>query len=166
VESNVPKQAGTYLFGEKSRVANWVLNHPFHLCGGAALIGLVVGDHDKVHLMRSLMIAASLLVLALILRFLCRKLCYWVEIDTLSEKIKFFRCFNKGVVEAPLHSVEFVFDKHFACLYRGERFTIFNEYMGDIAEVLPLGMKIRFSDGFYGRFMEKQFEKNRSRKRE
>jgi hypothetical protein len=96
---------------------------------------------------------------ALLIRFLCRNLCCWVEIDTASEKIKFFRCFNKGIVEAPLSSVEFVFDKHFACLYRGERFTIWNEYMAGIAEALPAGMEIRFSEGFYGRFMKKQVEK-------
>ena len=153
-------RAGVYLLGEKSKAANWALNHPFHICGGAALIGLLVGDHDKVHLMRSLMIAASLMGVALILRYLCRNLCYWVEIDTLSERIKFFRCFNKGVVEAPVRSVEFIFDKHFACLYNEERFVIFNQYMGCIAKVLPAGMKIQFANGFYGRFMKKQFEKN------
>jgi hypothetical protein len=153
-------RAGVYLLGEKSKAANWVLNHPFHICGAAALIGLLVGDYDKVHLMRSLMISASLMGVALIFRYLCRNLCYWVEIDTLSERIKFFRCFNRGIVEAPLRSVEFIFDKHFACLYRGERFTIFNGYMGCIVKVLPSGMKIQFTNGFYGRFMEKQFEKN------
>lgn len=93
------------------------------------------------------------------LRFICRNLCYLVEINTLSWRIKFFRCFNKGIVEADLHSVEFVFDKHFACLYSGERFTIFNEYMSGIADVLPLEMEIRFSDSSYGRYMKKQFER-------
>lgn len=154
------KRTGVYLLGEKSKAANWALNHPFHIGGAVALIGLLVSDHDKVHLLRSLMIAVSILGVALILRYLCRNLCYWVEIDILSERIKFFKCFNKGVVEAPLRSVEFIFDKHFACIYRGERFTIFNEYMPCIAEVLPSEIKIRFSNGFYGRFMKRQFEKN------
>lgn len=157
-------RSGLLLFGERSKAANWALNHPFHICGSAAIIGLLVGDHDNVHLMRSLMIATALLCVALILRYLCRNLCYRVEIDTSTERINFFKCFNKGFVEAPLRSVEFIFDKHFACLYHGERFTIFNEYMRCIAEVLPAGMKIQFSNGFYGQFMKKQFEKDLTKK--
>jgi hypothetical protein len=107
---------------------------------------------------------AVILGLAFFLRFYCRNLCYWVEINRLSEKIKFYKCFSK-VVEAPLHSVEFVFDKHFACYYDGERFTIFNEYMADIAEVLPAAMDIRFAEGFYARFMKRQYERQKLRKK-
>ena len=154
-----------YVFGEKSKVANWVLSHPFHIATGITLISCLIAIGDAAMLIRVLMIFPPFCFgLAFLLRFLCRNLCYWVEIDTASEKIKFFRCFNKGIVEAPLRSVEFVFDKHFACLYLGERFTIFNEYMGGIAEVLPPGMEIRFSGGFYGRFMKKQFERYRAKR--
>lgn len=152
-------QAGTYIFGEKSKVANWLLNHPFHFVGGPALLILLVSDHDIVHLTRVLTIILFFFGFALLFRVLSRNWCYWVAIDTVSEKVTFYRCFNKGIVEAPIRSVKFVFDRHFAGLYNGERFTIFNEYMGEISEVIPTGVEIQFSDGFYGRFMKKQYRR-------
>ncbi|MGO9020954.1 MAG: hypothetical protein ACLQVJ_21635 [Syntrophobacteraceae bacterium] len=158
------QENGTYLFGEKSKVANWILNHPLLIAVVCTLISCFALIGDKAKLMVGLRILpATFFGIAFMLRFLCRNLCYWVVIDPASETITFFRCFNKGVVEAPIHSVQFVFDKHFACLYGGERFTIFNEYMHLISEVLPPGMEIKFSEGFYGRFMKKQVERNRRR---
>ena len=154
------KQAGTYIFGEKLKAANWLLNHPFHIAAFGVLIDTPLIASGPLSLITSLKI--NLLFfggIAFFLRFICRNLCYWVVIDTVSEKVTFYRCFNKGVVEAPLRSVEFVFDSHFACYYAKERFTIMNEYMGGISEVLPPGVEIRFSDGFYGRFMKKQFDR-------
>jgi hypothetical protein len=162
IEGQSQKQLGTHLFGEKSKLANWVLNHPFHVAMFLTLIGCSIAVVDKATQIPVLIkYEVVIFGMAFFLRFYCRNLCYRVEIDRLSEKIKFYRCFNKGVVEAPLHSVEFVFDKHFACYYAGERFTIFNEYMADIAEVLPPEMDIRFAKGLYARFMKKQVEKTR-----
>ncbi|MGO9020240.1 MAG: hypothetical protein ACLQVJ_18025 [Syntrophobacteraceae bacterium] len=157
------QENGTYLFGEKSKVANWILNHPFHIVGGGLLFCSLITVRDLATLVIPLWVGALLFGFAFLLRLLCRNLCYRVEIYTVLEKIKFLRCFNKGIVEAPIRSVEFVFDKHFACLYGGERFTIYNEYMHLISDLLPPGMEIKFSEGFYGRFMKKQVERNRRR---
>jgi hypothetical protein len=153
-------KTGVHLFGEKSKIANWILSHQLHIAAGGVLIYCIcfVGKNGKLTT-SGMVVPAVFFGLFLLLRFVCRNLCYWVEIEPAAGKIKFFRCFNKGVVEAPLSSVEFVFDKHFACLYRGERFTIFNEYMYGIAEILPPGVEIHFSCGVYGRFIRKQFEK-------
>jgi len=162
MEYQSQEQPGTYLFGEKSKLANWVLNHPIHIAVFITVICFPIAISDNATPLRTSVISEAIIFgLAFLLRFLCRNLCYWVEIDTLSEKIKFYRCFNKGIVEAPLRSVEFVFDKHFACYYSGERFTIFNEYMAAVAEVLPPEMGIRFAEGPYARFMKKQFERQR-----
>jgi hypothetical protein len=164
MEQQAHKQLGIYLFGEKSKLWNWVLNHPFHVAVILSLIGITFFVFDKARQMQVL-IKAELVIFgtAFLLRFIiCRNLCYLVEIDKLAEKIKFYRCFNKGVVEAPLRSVEFVFDWSFACYYAGQRFAIWNEYMDEIAEVLPREMEIHFKNGFYVRFMKKQFEKRRS----
>ncbi len=156
---------GIYLFGEKSKLANWILNHPFHIIGVVLAILSLTTVRDWVFFLRTLWIDAFLFGLAVLIRFFCRNLCYWVIIDTVSEKITLYRCFNKGIVEAPLRSVEFTFDRHFGCYYAGERFTIMNEYMSGIADVLPPGMEIRFSEGFYGRFMKRQCERYRHPKR-
>ncbi len=163
IEGKSQKQLGPHLFGEKSKLGNWVLNHPFHVVVFLTLIVCSIVVVDKATQIRVLIkLEVFIFGLAFFLRFYCRNLCYWVEIDRLSEKITFYRCFNKGVVEAPLRSVEFIFDKHFACYYAGERFAIFNEYMADIAGVLPPEMDIRFAKGLYARYMKKQFEKIRS----
>ncbi|MFZ2631085.1 MAG: hypothetical protein WA081_22675 [Desulfosalsimonadaceae bacterium] len=160
------RENGGYIFGEKSKLANWVLNHPIHIGGCCVLIGTPLLASDKLTLIDSFVVNLLFFFgLSFFLRFICRNLCYWVKVDVASGKIIFYRCFNKGVVEASLNLVEFVFDTHFACHYDGERFTIFNEYMNDIVEVLPHGMEIRFSNSFYGRFMKKQFERNRRRAR-
>ncbi len=161
-ERNTQNQEnGTYSFGEQSKAANWMLNHPFHIVAGVVLACSVITIPDWTMLMRSLWVDVFLFGVAFLFRLLFRNLCYRVVIDPAAEKITFFRCFNKGIVEAPLRSVEFLFDKHFACLYGGERFTILNEYMHLISEVLPPEAEIKFSDGLYGRFMKKQFERNK-----
>src|SRR5208337_3652165 len=166
MEYQSQEQSGTYLFGERLKLANWILNHPFRIAAGCTLIGCIATILDRATPIRESMrvlINYEVVIIgsAIAMRYLCRNLCYWVEINTISEKIKFYRCFNKGIVEAPLRSVEFVFDKHFACYYSGERFTIFNEYMAAVAEVLPPEMGIRFAEGPYARFMKKQFERQR-----
>jgi hypothetical protein len=162
MESQSQKQLGPHLFGEKSKLANWVLNHPFHVAVFLTLIGCFIAVVDKALQIRVLIkYEVAIFGLAFFLRVYCRNLCYLVEINMLTEKIKFYRCFNKGLVEAPLRSVEFAFDKHFGCYYAGERFTILNGYMADIAKVLPPEMNIRFAKGLYARFMKKQFEKMR-----
>lgn len=166
MESHQQQQAGKYLFGEKSKVANWMLNHPFQVATGCALISCFIAVGDKMMLIRTLLIFLPFSFgLALLLRLLCNNLCYRVEIDKWSEKITFFRCFNKGIIEAPIRSVEFCFDKHFAAIYGGERFTIFNEYMAGITQVLSMEKEIKFSRGIYARFMKRQFEKSISQER-
>ena len=163
MERQLRKQAGTYFFGEKSKLANWILNHPFQIAAGCTLLASLIAIGDNSMLLRVLAIFPPFSFgLALLLRLLCRNLCYQVEIDTKSKKITFFRCFNKRIIEAPIQSVEFRFDKHFAAIYGGERFTIFNEYMGGIIQVLSPEKEIEFSKGIYGRFMKRQFEKSRS----
>ena len=162
--SKLKPQTNIYLFGEKSKFANWVLNHPIHIAAGCTLACclLIIGDGDSEKQVRALQIIPLFFFgLAFLVRFLCRNLCYWVEIDTQLEKIKFFKCFNKGIVEFPIQSVSFRFDKHFAAFYAGERFTIFNEYMAGIAELLPPEKEIEFSRGLYGRYMKWMFERNR-----
>ena len=161
MERQSQQQAGTYLFGEKSKIANWILNHPLQIAAGGTLASCLVTIGDNTMLLRGLMIIpAYWFGLALLVRLLCRNLCYQVEINTLSERIKFFRCFNKGVVEAPIGLVEFRFDKHFAAIYGEERFTIFNEYMVEIAQVIWPEKQIKFSRGIYARYMKRRLKKN------
>jgi len=155
-------EAGVYIFGERLKLATWILNHPFQIAGSCTLICCLVAIGDDETPIRVINILAIFFFgLAFLIRFLCRNLCYLVEIDTKSGKIKLFRCFDKGIIEAPLRLVEFRVENHFACFYAGEKFTIFNEYMYQIAEILPKDMGIMFSNNIYARFLERQFRKYR-----
>jgi len=162
MNSESQSESGVYIFGERLKLANWILNHPFLIAGSSTLICCLIAIGDNEVPIRALI--ASVIVffgLASLIRSLCSNLCYSVEIDTKCDKIRLFRCFDKGIVEAPLRSVEFRVDNHFACFYAGEKFVIFNEYMYQISEILPKDMGIRFSNNFYARFLEKQFQKYR-----
>jgi hypothetical protein len=88
-------------------------------------------------------------------------MCYRVEVDTATEKIGFLRYFNKEVVEAPIRSVEFLLGYRWACYYAGDKFIIFDEDMAQIADLLPQGIEIQFSEGYYGRVSKKRFERIR-----
>lgn len=141
----------------------WVMNHMIYIVIGGLILGYMVcivmyfNDPYNMETIRSFYAwkLASVITILMIFsfRFLARNLCYRVEIDTANEKIRFFRVFNKSVVEAPIRSVEFRADKHFACFYNGERFTILNEYTKRISKVLPPGVEIQFSKNFFARLM-------------
>jgi hypothetical protein len=157
------QEGSIHIFGERSKVANWIVSH-------ILLVAIILTcffillflDEGEVMLKRSLTtIPPAFFVPAILVRILLRNRCFRVEIDKKAEKIRFLRFFHKEIVEANLRSVDFIFDNHFACYFDGQRFTIFNEYMGGIADILPPGMGINFSKGFYGRFMKKQMERNR-----
>lgn len=158
------KEVHNYFFGKKSKFANWTLNHPFQIAGICTLIALIIVINLKDNIISNLIINLCFYFgMAIFFRIFFRNLCYLVEIDTKSEKITFFRCFNMGVVEAPIQSVDFIFDIHFSAIYAGERFTIFNEYLPEIEQLLPSGKNVNFSQNFYSRFMEKQLKKKRHR---
>jgi hypothetical protein len=110
-------------------------------------------------LSRAIMVLPGFFGMAFFVRYICRNLCYTVEIDTLHQTIRLFQCYNKNVVEAPLSEVEFYFDKSFGCYYIGKRFTIMNEYMYKIISILPKETNIGFADNFYSRYVKKQFDK-------
>ena len=81
-------------------------------------------------------------------------------------KIRFFRFFHKGVLEAPVREVEFRFDRaslwglsELVCLYGGERSTISLDEMYPLAAVLPEGVEIKYAEGFWGRLARKRCEK-------
>jgi len=161
MESQSLQSTDKYFFGEKSKVANWALNHPFQIAIGCTLLSCLIAIGDKAMLVRTMMIFPPFSFgLALLLRLFCRNLCYRVVIDIKSEKITFFRCFDQGIIEAPIRSVDFIFDKHFAAIYNGQKFTIFNEYMVDMIQMLSPGKNIKFSKSIYARFMKRQFEKS------
>ena len=149
-----------YFFGEKSKFTNWMLNHPFQIATGCTLVACLIVLGEKMMLIRTLLVFPVFSFgLALLFRILCKNLCYRVEIDTLSENVTLFRCFNNGIVEAPIKSVAFCFDKHFAAIYGSERFTIFNEYMPGIKQLISPTNDIKFSGNFYARFMKRKLEK-------
>jgi len=161
------RQGGVYVFGGKSRVANWTVSHVFLVVGGIALFCCLVTVRDMVMLQRALMASALFFVPAIFIRLLWRDRCYRTEIDTGTEKIRFFRFYSKEVVEAPVRSVEFRCDRtELVCLYAGVKFTIFLEYMDPITELLPQGVEIKFSEGSSGRFAKRQFEKRRRARNE
>lgn len=143
-----------YLY-EMSKIGLWVMNHLFHIAGVSTLITCVaiIPDGPKKLFFGLKLLLVSNFGLAVLIRFFWRNLCCKVLIDTMAEKITFFRCFNKGSVEAPLRYVTFLFDKHFACLYRGQRFTIPNEEISRMEAILPPGIEIHYSKSLYGRYI-------------
>ena len=156
------RESSVYVFGGKSRVANWTVSHVFLAVGGIALFCCLVTVRDMVMLQRALEAAALFFVPAIFIRLLWRDRCYRTEIDTGTEKIRFFRFYSKEVVEAPVRSVEFRCDRtQLVCLYAGVKFTIFLEYMDPITELLPQGVEIKFPEGFWGHLSKRQFVKRR-----
>lgn len=155
--------ARVYIFGEKSAVSNWMVRHVLLVvCGILVLLSVLdVFVEGEAFLPRVLMVAAIVLVQVIPIRILFRNLCSRVEIDTETEKIRFFRFYNKKIVEAPLRSVEFGYTWIFTCFYAGERFVIPGGYINSIAEVLPEGVEIKFSEGLLGRLAKRQFENKR-----
>lgn len=158
VENENP--SGIYYFGEKSVFANWLLNHPFLIAVVLSVVGCLIVIDDKVMLSRVIIAFLPLVFgMAFLVRYLCKDLCFAVEIDTVHQIIRLFQCYNKGVVEAPLGEVEFCFDKSFGCYYIGKKFTIMNEYMYKILSILPSEKSVKFADNIYSRFVKKQFDK-------
>ncbi|NDY43508.1 hypothetical protein G3N55_11990 [Dissulfurirhabdus thermomarina] len=147
-----------FVFGEKSVLANWVLNHPFWTASILVFFAIVptVSCSDR-FLKVFIVFSTYNYAIALAARLLCRNLCYKVEYDLSSRVIKFYRCFNSGAIEAPIENVVFLFDRHFAAIYSVYRFTIFNEYMPYFAAIIP-GNEIKFSDGIYARYMKWRFK--------
>ncbi|MGO9313179.1 MAG: hypothetical protein ACLQDI_10640 [Syntrophobacteraceae bacterium] len=130
--------------------------------GGIFVICLSVIIYNPARLPGVLAISLPSIVMAICTRFvLAPKVCYRVEVDTAAEKIRFFRYFNKEVVEAPIRSVEFLLGYRWACYYSGDKFIIFEPDMAQIADLLPQGMEIQFSEGYYGRVSKKRFERIR-----
>lgn len=160
----IKQQGSVYIFCEESKVGNWIVSHVLLVVGGIWLsLGILnVLTSGAGFLGRILVIGPFFLVPAILFRVLWRNMCSRVEIDTATEKIRFFRFYHK-VVEAPIRSVEFRFTWMFTCFYAGEKFTIPGGYINSIAEVLPEGVEIKFSDGLVGRLAKRQFQKKRRR---
>jgi hypothetical protein len=148
-----------YYFGEKSVFANRVINHPILITAVLAGVGCLILIDDKVMLSRAILTLPGLFGVAFFVRYICRNLCYVVEIDTLRQTIRLYQCYKKGFVEAPLSEVEFNFKISFGCCYMGKRYAIMNEYMYPIINILPKEKNIKFADNFFSRFAKRQFDK-------
>jgi hypothetical protein len=164
MKSEYKEQEGSvHVFAEESKVGNWIVSHVLLVVGGIWLfLGILnILTAGEASLWRILMIGPFFLGPAILLRILWRNMCGRVEIDTATEKIRFFRFYHKNVVEAPVRSVEFRYTWIFTCFYAGERFAVPGGYINSIAEVLPKGVEIKFSEGLWGRLAKRQFEKKR-----
>lgn len=155
------QEGSVQVFCQQPKVANWITSHVLIVIGGIFLPfslfdGLIEGE---VFLWRDLTVAALMFGLAIPFRILWRNMCSRVEVDTATEKIRFFRFYHEKVVEAPVRSVEFSYTWIFTCFYAGETFTIPGGYINSIAEVLPEGVEIKFPENFWGRLAKRQFEK-------
>jgi hypothetical protein len=131
--------------------------------GGIFIPCIIVLINNQEKLLGVLALSLPSIVMPTIyMRFvLAPKMCYRVEVDTATEKIRFFRYFNKEVEEAPIRSVEFLLGFRWACYYAGHKFIVFDEDMAQIADVLPQGIEIQFSKGYYGYVSKKRFERIR-----
>ena len=154
-----------YIFCEESKVGIWFFNHVFYIVGGLSLlfcltIGLKWG-WASLRNVGTLAIVATFLILASLCRLAFHNVCSRVEINIATEKIRFFRFFNKKIVEAPVRSVEFCCAYRFTCIYAGEKFVIPPGYTNSMAEVLPEGVEIKFGEGFWGRLAKRQYQKRK-----
>jgi hypothetical protein len=160
VENENP--TGIYYFGEKSVIANWAINHPILIIAILAGVCCLITIDDKVMLSRvTIYVLPYLFAMAFLVKYLCRNLCYVVEIDMLHQTIRFYQCYKKGFIEAPLSEVEFCFDIIYGCHYMDKNFTIMTEYIFKIISILPDKKNIKFADHFWGRYAKKQYEKSR-----
>lgn len=159
-------EGSLHVFCEESKIANWVVSNVILVVSAIWLFLaiLAVLIEGLTFLPRLFMIAPFFLVPAILFRVMWRNFCSRVEIDMANEKVRFFRFYHKNAVEAPLRSVEFQFTWIFKCLYAGERFNVPGGYINSIAEVLPKGVEIKFSNSFLGRLAHRQFEKRRRAK--
>ncbi len=158
------RQGGVYVISGQPKAWNWIVNNVFLVVGGGIFIGCLIGIiNNPAKLPGVLAISLpGIIIPAILMRFaLAPKVCYRVEVDTAAEKIRFFRYFNKEVVEAPIRSVEFLLGYRWACYYSGDKYIIFEPDMAQIADLLPQGMEIQFSEGYYGRVSKKRFERIR-----
>ncbi len=154
-----------YIFCEESKVGNWIVSHIF-LCVVCFLIFFFLSiafTRDVSVIWGLWWLVPLFLGLGALIRFVFRDMCSRVEVDTVTAKIKFFR-FYHNAVETPVRSVEFRCGYRFARFYAEEKFAISPGYTNLIAEVLPEGVEIKFSDGFWGRLGKRQFEKRRRTK--
>lgn len=162
---NKDHEGSLHVFCEESKIANWVVSNVIFVVGAIwfFLAILTLLTEGMTFLPRLFMIAPFFLIPAILLRVMWRNFCSRIEIDITNKKIRFFRFYHKDVIEAPLKSVEFRFTWIFNCLYAGERFNIPGGYINSIAEVIPKGVEIKFSNSFLGRLADRQFEKKKAR---
>ena len=158
------RQGCVYVISGQTKTAHWLVRNVLLLFGGGIFILCLIGIiNNPEKLPGVLAISLPWIVpVTIYLRFvLGPKMCYRVEVDTATEKINFFRYFTKEVVEAPIRSVEFLLGFRWACYYAGHKFIIFDADMAQIADVLPQGIEIQFSEGYYGYVSKKRFERIR-----
>src|SRR5208337_4669104 len=102
------RQDSVYVISEQPKAWHWLVNNVLLFAGGGIFIGcLIVLINNPEKLPGVLALSLPSIVMATYMRFvLAPKLCHRVEVDTATEKIRFFRYFSKEVVEAPIRSVE------------------------------------------------------------
>lgn len=162
---NTEQQSGVYGFGEKSSVANWMVGHVFFLVSGVILCMFVIATVDRGWGGWTDLGVIPLVIFlpAICLRLLLHDRCYWIEIDAQNEKIRFFRFFNKNIVEADLRSVKFVFTWKMTAVCPGVTVSINHEDIVRMNEAFSQFIKIKFSENFYGRLANKQFFRTKLR---
>ena len=162
-EPAIRQEGNVYIFCEESKIGNWIVSHIFLsvTCFLILFFLLTVFSKGVSILCRLWWIVLLFFGQAVLFRILWRNMCSRVEIDTIAEKIKFFR-FYKETVEAPVRSVKFRFTWMFTCFYAGEKFIIPGGYINAIAEVLPAGVEIEFGKSFWGQRAKKQFQKRQN----
>jgi hypothetical protein len=152
-----------YVIGEKSKMANWIVSHIFLAFVGSGFLFSVIfalaGDPKPWF---GFVLTLFLFIPTTFIRLLFHDRCYRVEIDTATQRIRFFRFFYKEVVEAPIRSVTFRFSWKMTAIYDRTTVSIFHKDMVQIAEVLP-EIVIEFSDGLLGCLAKKQFNKSRDK---
>lgn len=161
----IKEEGRVHVFCEKSGIGNWFVRHVVVFAASAWLFFLLITvPAGSLITWRAFIVGPFFVIPAILFRTLFRDLCSRVEIDTAVEKIRFFKFYNKKIVEAPARSVEFRFTWMLMCRYAGGRFTIPGEYMDSIAGLLPEGVEIKFPEGLWGRFVKRQFEKRKRAK--
>ncbi len=155
------QEGSVHVIGEKSKVANWIVSHIFLVIGGSVLLLYLITALDpEPKPWRIWTMPLFLFIPTTFVRLLFHDRCYRVEVDTGTEKIRFFKFFYREVVEAPARSVKFRFTWQMTGIYAGTKVSINHEEMVQIATVLPW-LEIEFSEGLWGRLAKKQFNKSR-----
>jgi hypothetical protein len=74
---------GIYVFGEKTKSLNWILNHPFNIAAAFTLIICLVGIGEPMAIIKRALIISLVFSfgLAFLIRIFYRNLCYWAVID-------------------------------------------------------------------------------------